>query len=112
MARNVSKIARGVSAKVIHRLPNIGGGAFGAARLVALLHKRLTPSTGLRPGRPTDPTWVKHPKVPMSEQTVSRLETLAANLSTAERKVSPMQVAAQILEASVEQLAADVTADK
>jgi hypothetical protein len=34
----------------------------------------------------------------MSDATQQRLARLAAQMSTAERKVSPMQVAAQILE--------------
>ncbi len=104
MARNIRKIARGLGARVVGRVPETGGGAFGAARLAALLRERLTPSAGLRPGRPTDPNWVKHPKVPMSEATFQRLERLAGQLSTPGRRVSPMQVAAQLLETSVERL--------
>jgi hypothetical protein len=37
----------------------------------------------------------------MSEATAEKLAQLAAALSTAERKVSPMQVAAQLLEEAV-----------
>jgi hypothetical protein len=73
----------------------------GAARLAAILRDRLAPSSGLRPGRPTDPNWVKHPKVPMSEETLLRLEHLAEQLTTPDRRVSPMQVAAQLLEDSL-----------
>lgn len=105
MAKNVRKIARTLGARIVGKLPETGGGAFGAARLAAILHTRLAPSSGLRPGRPTDPNWVRHPKVPMSEETFKRLEDLADDLSTPERRISPMQVAAQLLESSVEQLA-------
>jgi hypothetical protein len=76
-------------------------GAFGAARLariVADLQARLEPGQGLRPGRPTDASWVRHPKVPMSEATRRRLTRLAEQSSSGGRKVSPMQVAARILE--------------
>ena len=48
--------------------------------------------------RPTNPNWVRHPKVPMSEATERRLSRLAEQASVSGRKVSPMQVAAQILE--------------
>ena len=48
--------------------------------------------------RPTDATWVRHPKVPMSDATRQRLARLAEQISTDGRKVSPMQIAAQILE--------------
>ncbi len=52
----------------------------------------------LRPGRPTDASWVRHPKVPMSDATRQRLDLLAEQFSTEGRKVSPMQIAAQIIE--------------
>jgi hypothetical protein len=38
---------------------------------------------------------------PMSQETRERLTQLAESISTAERKVSPMQVAAQLLEDSL-----------
>lgn len=98
MAKNVEDIAKLLGARSVGRIPDVGGGAFGAARLANLLHDRLTPAKGRRPGRPTDPAWVKHPKVPMSEDTVRELRRLAEQISTPERKVSPMQVAAQVLE--------------
>ena len=82
-------------------MPDTGGGAFGAARLahiVATIQARLEPGQGLRPGRPTDANWVRHPKVPMSDATRQRLARLAEQSSTGGRKVSPMQIAAQILE--------------
>jgi hypothetical protein len=41
---------------------------------------------------------VRHPKVPMSPATERRLIRLAKQASTAKRKISPMQLAAQILE--------------
>ena len=41
----------------------------------------------------------------MSEQTLRRLEELAEAVSTPERHVSPMQVAAQLLEEVVEEYA-------
>jgi hypothetical protein len=104
MADNVNRLARRLGAKVVARVPETGGGAFGAAGLatiVANLQSRLVPARGRRPGRPTDATWVHHPKVPMSDATERRLARLARQASTEGRKVSPMQVAAQILEDAV-----------
>ena len=101
MAKNIDKIAAGLGAKVVGKVPHTGGGAFGAARLahiVATIQARLEPGQGLRPGRPTDASWVRHPKVPMSDATRQRLARLAEQSSTGGRKVSPMQIAAQILE--------------
>jgi hypothetical protein len=104
MAKNVERIAKLLGASIAGRVPETGGGAFGAARLSALvasLQARLEPGEGRRPGRPTDARWVRHPKVPMTEETAQRLARLAALASTPERRVSPMQVAAQLLEEAV-----------
>jgi len=101
MAKNIEKIAAGLGAKVVSKVPHTGGGAFGAARLarlVATIQARLEPGQGIRPGRPTDASWVRHPKVPMSDATRQRLARLAEQSSANGRKVSPMQIAAQILE--------------
>ena len=101
MVENIDKIAAGLGAKVVGKVPHTGGGAFGAARLAHIVESmktRLEPGQGRRPGRPTDASWVRHPKVPMSDATRQRLTLLAEQSSTAGRKVSPMQIAAQILE--------------
>jgi len=101
MAKNINSIAAGLGAKVVGQVPATGGGAFGAARLakcVESLQNRLAPGQGKRAGRPSDASWVRHPKVPMSEGTQRRLLRLAENASANGRKVSPMQIAAQILE--------------
>jgi len=70
------------------------------------LQARLTPGLGQRHGRPTDASWVQRPKVPMSEETVRALRHLAEMASSSERRISPMQVAAQILEVAVHELVA------
>jgi hypothetical protein len=104
MASNVRKIADCLGAEVVGEVPDAGGGAFGAARLAAVvagLRSRLTPGQGKRPGRPTDASWVRRPKIPMSEATERRLARLAEQASREGRKVSPMQLAAQILEDAV-----------
>jgi hypothetical protein len=101
MAKNVEQIANALGAKVIAQVPHFGGGAFGAGRLtriVAELQSRLVPAHGQRTGRPTDASWVRRPKVPMSKSTERRLARLAQRASASGRKVSPMQLAARILE--------------
>jgi hypothetical protein len=101
MVKTIEKIAAGLGAKVVGKMPHTGGGAFGAARLariVETIQGRLEPGQGIRPGRPTDASWVRHPKVPMSDATRQRLTLLAEQVSASGRKVSPMQIAAQILE--------------
>lgn len=101
MAKNIKHIADRLGADVIGQVPDTGGGAFGAARLaqcIESLQARLVPGQGKRTGRPSDASWVRHPKVPMSDATRLRLARLAEQMSTGDRKVSPMQIAAQILE--------------
>jgi hypothetical protein len=98
VAKNVDRIAEKLGARVREEIPDTGGGTFGMARLSEILTKRLQPSQGRRPGRPTDPSWELQGKVPMSVATKARLVNLAKKLSGRGRRISPMQVAAQILE--------------
>lgn len=100
MSEQTKRIAKKLGATIVARFPETGGGAFGAARLAAL-RSRLQPKIGLRPGRPTDDSWNLRRKIPLSASTLRKLEQLAAQASDARRKVSPMQVAAQLLEQSV-----------
>ena len=107
MAKNVKRIAKKLGAKVVERLPDVGGGAMGAMRMAKLLQERLQPGQGKRPGRPGVPNWTRRPKVPMSEATEQRLAKLAEVFSRQQKhRVTPMQVAAQLLEAAVESAAA------
>ena len=102
MAKNIERIAKKMGAKVVERLPDVGGGAVGAMRMAALLQERLQPGQGERPGRPSVPSWTRRPKVPMSEATERRLAKLAKLFSDQQKHpVTPMQVAAQLLEAAV-----------
>jgi hypothetical protein len=104
MAKNIQKVANSLGATLLGQVPATGGGAFGAARLAQVyqsLQARLVPSPGQRTGRPTDPSWVRHPKVPMSEKTEQLLVRLAKEASTADRRISPMQLAAEILESAL-----------
>jgi hypothetical protein len=101
MDKRIARIAKDIGAKHRGHLPAVGGGAFGMAQIAQLLHERLAPSAGKRPGRPTNDRWTEHPKVPMSSDTLASLREISAQLSSEERKVSPMQLAAQLLEESV-----------
>ena len=91
-------LAKSLGAKIVGTVPDYSAGAFGAASLAKILRKRLEPGQGRRPGRPSNPNWSKRPKVPMAEKTEQRLKQLASLMSDDERQVSPMQVAAQLLE--------------
>ncbi len=109
MAKNIDTLAKKLGATVVGTVPDYSAGAFGMAALADTLRDRLEPSIGKRPGRPSNPAWSRRPKVPMAPETEQRLKELANRLSAGERQVSPMQVAALILEqatASYFQLAA------
>jgi hypothetical protein len=101
MAKNRMRLAKLLGAKLVDEIPDVGGGVFGMAKMAHLLHQRLTPSQGERPGRPTNPQWVVRPKVPMSKATARKLAKIAEEFSTPKRKVSPMQVAAHLLEDAI-----------
>ncbi len=110
MARFVKQIAHAMGAQIVGRIPDTGGGASGAARLPQVLNtlrERLQPSRGRRPGRPTSRNWRIRSKVPMSPATRRKLGRLARQMTTAQRKVSPMQVAAHLLEEAVAICAGD-----
>src|SRR6185437_11481335 len=104
MPKNPQEFADLFSAKIVGEVPDTGAGPFGMARLAQIIQNRLTPSRGERPGRPTDPNWDKRAKVPMTKETHERLAELAKHMSTAERHVSPMQVAAQLLEEAMQRI--------
>ena len=101
MAIDPQEFTHLLGAEIVGEVPDVGGGPFGMARLAHIMHQRLTPSQGERPGRPTNPDWASRPKVPMSEATSKKLAAIAAAMSTPQRKISPMQVAAQLLEEAV-----------
>ncbi len=102
MAENVRKIAELMGAKIVAEVPEVGGGAFGMAKLADLLQQRLEPSQGRRPGRPTDRRWTTRSKVPLSPETEQALAEMAEKISReGKRKVTPMQVAALLLEEAV-----------
>ena len=101
MSKNLDKVADVLGAKVVARLPRTGGGAFGAARLAAIVERlqaRLAPSHGKRPGRPTDVNWVHHPKIPMSKVTEQRLIRLAERISDRSRKAQLLEDAVACIE--------------
>lgn len=75
------------------------------------LRKRLEPGQGERPGRPSDPTWTLQRKLSMKEQTLEMLMKAAEAVSTDERRVSPMQIAALLIEDATHGLAKQLNGD-
>jgi hypothetical protein len=50
---------------------------------------------------PATRDWNQRPEVPMNEDTLRKLARLAERASTADHKISPMQLAARLLEEAV-----------
>ncbi|TWT41496.1 hypothetical protein KOR42_47670 [Thalassoglobus neptunius] len=69
------------------------------------LRHRLEPGQGARPDRPSDPTWTIQRKLSMNATTLALLEKVAQAISTDERRVSPMQIAALLIEDATHGLA-------
>jgi hypothetical protein len=102
MTLDPKQIAERLGAEHVGQVPDTGG-AFGMARLAQILKERLDARGPRRPG--TAVAWVLSSKVPMSAETEKLLIALAEKLSTPERQIDPTQLAAQLLEESVQSLA-------
>ena len=103
MTLDPNKIAERLGATKVAQVPDVSGGAFGMAQLAELLKQRLDARGRRKPGAATG--WVLNPKVPISAETERQLIALAEKLSTPERRVNPLDLAAELLAASVQKMA-------
>ena len=103
MTLDPKKIAERLGATYVNQAPDVDGGAFGMAHLAEIMKQRLDVRGGRRQGSAV--AWLLSSKVPMSAETERLLIALAEKLSTSDRLVDPMQLAAQLLEESVQRLA-------
>jgi len=99
---DIDKIAQGLGAQR-RGVQEAKSGYFGAMQLVADVKTRFkTPKGG---GRATDPAWTQRRILPLADQTLGRLEKLAKKVRAAEDvRIEPMQLAALILERTLESL--------
>jgi len=96
MDRDEIADALGASKRI--KLPRKPRGPLDALMLMESIHRQLQPRRGSKRGRPSNPDWTIRRQVPFSEETWARLHDYAAAFSTAERRVSPAQVAAALLD--------------
>ena len=90
---DMDKLALGLGAERVGKVSG-SGGYFGAMQLAAEVVQRFrVPSGG---GRATVPEWTERRLIPLSRETLTRLEEMADNLH-----VAPLQVAALLLEQMV-----------
>jgi len=103
-ALDSNKIARGLGAQRRGKV-RASGGYFGALQLLAEIEARFrVPAGG---GRATDPCWTERRLVPLTAQTLARLEELAARLPEQSHvALEPMQLAGLLLEKTTEQVSA------
>ena len=95
MKQNDKRVEKALGAKRIVPVPNLpSGGPLDLLELRAHVASRLRSSGG----RPTDPDWKLQRLVPFRKDRWRQLEDLATRLSNDERKVSPAQVAAMLIE--------------
>lgn len=99
---DMNKIARGLRAERKGRVSSRGG-YFGAMQLLVDIETRFrVPAGG---GRATDPEWTERRLVPLTPRTLKRLEAITDDVR--ERRgvsLTPMQLAALLLEKTTEQL--------
>ena len=107
MTLDPEKVAQRLGATFVPQAPDTDGGAFGMAHLAEVMKQRLDARGGRRQG--TAFLWVLSPKVPMNPETDKLLLALPEKLSTPDRRVNPMELAAQLLAESVQRLANEQT---
>jgi len=101
--RTTDEIRRALGADIPLPVRAEPHGPFGVLGLAAELRARLQPGDGARPGRPTDPGWRVRRLVGFRPETWQRLGEIASAISTPDRRVSPAQVAAMLIETGVDQ---------
>jgi hypothetical protein len=106
---NMDKIALALGAERAEKV-SATGGYFGAMQLLADIEARFSvPSGG---GRPTDPHWIERRLVPLAPRTLKRLEMIAAKVREHRGvRVEPMQLAALLLEKTIERITEDEVAE-
>lgn len=90
---DLDRIAKELGAERRGKVP-VSGGYFGAMQLAAEVAQRFRVPPG--GGRATDPEWTERRLIPLSPDTLERLEEMADALH-----VAPLQIAAILLEKSV-----------
>ena len=105
MTLDTQNIAQRLGATHVRQVPAVDAGAFGMAHLAEVMKQRLDTRGGLRDGNALG--WVLSSKVPMSAETEKLLIALAEKLSTPQQRMKPMELAAQLLEVAVQQMASE-----
>lgn len=91
-----------MGATYVASAPSVDSGDFGMAQLAEVLKERLDARGRRKPGNAIG--WVFNSKVPISAETERQLIALAAKMSTPDRLVNPLDLAAELLAATVQKM--------
>jgi len=105
---DMDKIAEALGAERQGRVQSTSG-HFGAVQIAAEVQARFRSPPG--GGRSTDPSWSEQRLVRLAPETLQRLEQLAETLSEAGVRVSPLQVAALLLESATSKADTELLSD-
>jgi hypothetical protein len=97
MAENLDEMANLLGAKVVGEVPDVGGGALGAARLVKIYQARMERIRGSQPVHPAGTSGAPV-QLPVSAYAVESLGTLAQMLELVNEDASHVSAAAVLLE--------------
>jgi hypothetical protein len=99
---DMDRIAKGLGAERRGKV-SATGGYFGSMQLLADVEAKFRiPAGG---GRPTDPRWTERRLIPLTPETLERLEQITSRVSRQGGvNVGPMQLAALLLEKTARQL--------
>ncbi len=96
-----AKLAEGLGA---HRVVEVGQKKIGGPLDMLALREEFNERLQSSGGRPTDPSWKVSRQVPFKEESWSRLQNIASEVGASGRRVGPAQVAALLVENSLEEL--------
>src|SRR5262245_38750551 len=98
MADEMDDLARMFGAKIVGQVPDVGGGAPGAAYLAKIYQARMREIGGQRQGGPAAQATARTLAVPTSETVFQALAELAQLVNTGTgRAVTPAEVATGLL---------------
>ena len=96
-----TRLAKGLGAS---RVVDVGQKKIGGPLDMLALRQEFNERLRSSGGRPTDPSWKVSRQVPFKEESWSRLQDIATELGGSGRRVGPAQVAALLLENSLEEM--------
>ncbi len=96
-----AKLAEGLGAS---RVVEVGQKKIGGPLDMLALREEFNERLQSSGGRPTDPSWKVSRQVPFKEESWARLQDIASEVGASGRRVGPAQVAALLVENSLEEL--------